>query len=137
MSKNIIKLTESDIKNIIKEAVEQVIAEGCEQNLEEGFWGDKWNQTKSAAKTLTQKGDVSLQNRFKNAKSNWKTQGELNDINNLAQALYNFVEAGQLNPNMTIAQLLGGKLNGNKFGRMSSMAANRKSQISKKGGASY
>lgn len=137
MDKNVIRLTESDLKNIIKETVEQIVMESSEQNLEEGFWGDKWNQAKSAAKTLTQKGDVSLGNRVKNATSNWKTQGELNDINNLATALSNFVEAGKLNPNMTIAQLIGGKMNGNKFGRMSAMAANRKSQIAKKGGSAY
>lgn len=135
--KKVIRLTESDIHNIVKETVETIIKENCEQNLEEGFWGDKWNQAKSAANTLTQKGDVSLGKRFKNAASNWKTQGELNDINNLSQALSNFVEAGQLNPNMTIAQLIGGKMNGNKFGRMSGMAANRKSQIAKKGGSAY
>ena len=61
----------------------------------------------------------------------------MNNINNLAAQLSNFVEAGQLNPNMTIAQLIGGKMNGNKFGRMSGMAANRKSQIAKRGGSAY
>ena len=33
-----------------------------------------------------------------------------------------------------IAQLVGGKYNDNKFGRMSGMIANRKSQISRRGG---
>lgn len=55
MDKNVIRLTESDLKNIIKETVEQIVMESSEQNLEEGFWGDKWNQAKSAAKTLTKK----------------------------------------------------------------------------------
>ena len=35
---------------------------------------------------------------------------------------------------MTIAQLVGGKYNGNKFGRMSGMIGNRQSQISRRGG---
>ena len=39
--KKVIRLTESDIHNIVKETVETIIKESCEQNLEEGFWGDK------------------------------------------------------------------------------------------------
>ena len=79
----------------------------------------------------------SLKNKIQNAKTNWKQQGEINNINNLRQQLINFVEAGQLNPNMTIGQLIGGKYNNNRFGRMNGMVANRKSQISRKGGNSY
>ena len=55
-------------------------------------------------------------------------------MNNLKQQLEQFIDSGQLNPQMTIAQLVGGKYNDNKFGRMSGMIANRKSQISKRGG---
>jgi hypothetical protein len=138
MNRNVIRLTESDLHHIIKEAVEQVIFEGAEQEIEEGWLGDKWNQTKSAAKTMFQNNpDASLADRFKGAKANWKTQGELNDINSLKQALSDFVDAGQLSPQMTIAQLIGGKYNGNKFGRMTGMAANRRGQISRRGGEAY
>ena len=135
MEKKSIRLTESELQSIIREAVESVIKESDE--LEEGWFGDKWNQAKSASKTMFQKGDLNLKDRFKNAGKNWNTQGELNNINNLASQLSAFVEAGQLNPNMTIAQLIGGKMNNNKFGRMSGMAANRKSQINKRGGSAY
>lgn len=135
MEKKTIRLTESDLRALIKEAVENAIQESDE--LEEGWFGDKWNQAKAAGNTLMQKGDVSLKNRFKNAGKNWASQGELNNINNLASQLSAFVEAGQLNPNMTIAQLIGGKMNNNKFGRMSAMSANRKSQIAKRGGSAY
>lgn len=135
MEKKSIRLTESELHSLIKEAVESVIKESDE--LEEGWFGDKWNQAKSAGKTMFQKGDLNLKDRFKNASKNWNTQGELNNINNLASQLSAFVEAGQLNPNMTIAQLIGGKMNNNKFGRMSGMAANRKSQINKRGGSAY
>ena len=135
MDKKVIKLTESDLHNIIKEAVEQVMLENVEE-LEEGWFGDKWNQTKTAAKTFTQNSSqpMSMKDRFNKAKANWNTQGELNNINKLINSLSEFVDAGQLNPQMTIAQLIGGKYNNNKFGRMSSMVANRKSQISKRGG---
>lgn len=134
MNKTTIKLTEAELHSLIKEAVESVIES---EELEEGWFGDKWNQAKSAGNTMFQKGDMGIKDRFKNAQKNWNAQGELNNINNLAAQLSAFVEAGQLNPNMTIAQLIGGKMNGNKFGRMSGMAANRKSQISKRGGSSY
>lgn len=138
MEKKIIKLTESDLHNIIKESVEQIIRENAEQELEEGWFGDKMNQIKSAGSTMLNKGNGStFSQKMQNAKSNWKTQGQLNDLNNLAKTLNDFVEAGKLNPNMTIAQLIGGKINNNKFGRISSMAANRRSQIAKKGGSHY
>ena len=50
---NKIKLTEKELNQIIKESVNLIIKEN--QELEEGWLGDKWNQTKTAAKTLTQK----------------------------------------------------------------------------------
>ena len=75
-----------------------------------------------------------LKQKFNNAKQNWNTQGQLNGLNNLKQQLEQFIDSGQLNPQMTIAQLVGGKYNGNKFGRMSGMIGNRQSQISRRGG---
>lgn len=135
MEKKTIRLTESDLRALIREAVENAIQESDE--LEEGWFGDKWNQAKAAGNTLMQKGDVSLKDRFQKAGKNWASQGELNNINNLASQLSAFVEAGQIDPNMTIAQLIGGKMNNNKFGRMSAMSANRRSQIAKRGGSAY
>ena len=59
---------------------------------------------------------------------------KLNNLSNLRQQLEQYVEAGQLNPQMTIAQLVGGKLNNNKFGNLSAKMANRQGQISRRGG---
>lgn len=133
MSKIVLK--EEELMALVTESVKKIINESVQSGeLDEGWFGDKWNQIKTGANTLTQGGDMSLKDRFGAAKKNWTSQGELNNINNLSAQLSKFVEAGQLNPNMTIAQLIGGKINGNKFGRMSAMAANRKSQISKRGG---
>ena len=130
-----IVLNEKDLMTLVNESVKKIINEAIQNGeLDEGWFGDKWNQVKTGANTLAQGGDMSLKDRFGAAKKNWTSQGELNNINNLSAQLSKFVEAGQLNPNMTIAQLIGGKINGNKFGRMSAMAANRKSQISKRGG---
>jgi hypothetical protein len=61
----------------------------------------------------------------------------LNGLNNLSQQLSQFVDNGQLDSQMTIAQLIGGKYNGGKFGRMSGMAANRMGQINRRGGTAY
>lgn len=130
-----VTLNEEALNKLIAESINRVIKESIENGeLDEGWLGDKWSQMKTGANTLAQSGDMSLKDRFGAAKKNWTSQGELNNINNLSAQLRKFVEAGQLNPNMTIAQLIGGKMNGNKFGRMSAMAANRKSQISKRGG---
>ena len=129
-----IRLTESDLHRMIQESVNEVINE---MEIEEGWIGDKWNQFKSAAQTATQRGEMNMKDRFVNAKKNWNTQGELNDINNLISQLSNFVDKGQIDPQKTVAQLIGGKYNNNKFGSMSGMAANRKAQISRRGGNFY
>lgn len=129
-----ININENDLNRIIKESIEKHLNE---QNIEEGFFGDKWKQLKSAGKTAIQGGDMSMKDRFNVAKKNYSTQGELNNINNLISSLSAFVDNGQINPQMTIAQLIGGKYNNGKFGKMTGMRNNRMSQISKRGGASY
>ena len=132
MNKKPIKLTEQDLHFLVENTVQAYLTEN---GMGEGWFGDKWNQTKTAANTMFQgnKG-AGLKQKFNNAKQNWNTQGQLNGLNNLKQQLEQFIDSGQLNPQMTIAQLVGGKYNGNKFGRMSGMIGNRQSQISRRGG---
>ena len=74
------------IRLCVNEAINQQIADG---ELEEGWLGDKWNQTKSAVKTFTNsdKGNDTLSDRWKNTKKNWDSQGELNDFQNLRNQL--------------------------------------------------
>ena len=45
---NRIRLTESDLHRIIEESVQNVLEEQMYEELEEGWFGDKWNQAKSA-----------------------------------------------------------------------------------------
>lgn len=139
MEKNIVRLNEEQIQQIVTESVKRILAEVNfnEENMEEGWLGDKWKQAKSAASSAKGLATNGITNTFKNMKSNWNTQGELNGLNDLRQKLEQFIDNGQLNPQMTIAQLVGGKYNSNKFGRLSGMQANRRSQISKKSGSSY
>lgn len=94
---------------------------------------------KTVWSTLTQNSDddLTLGQRWDKTKKNWNTQGDLNGLNNLMQQLSAFVDNGQLNPQMTIAQLIGGKYNGGKFGRMSAMIGNRRGQVSRRGGTAY
>lgn len=128
-----IQLTEQDLHMLVEDAVRTYLVN--EGEIEEGWFGDKWNQAKTAANTMFQGNQgAGLRQKFNNARQNWNTQGQLNGLNNLKQQLEQFIDSGQLNPQMTIAQLVGGKYNGNKFGRMSGMIGNRQSQISKRGG---
>lgn len=127
-----IQLTEQDLHFLVEDAVKNILREN---GMEEGWFGDKWNQTKTAANTMFQGNQgAGLKQKFNNARKNWNTQGQLNGLNNLKQQLEQFIDSGQLNPQMTIAQLVGGKYNGNKFGRMTGMIGNRQSQIARNGG---
>ena len=129
-----IKIKESDLNRIVSESVQRVL---MENEMEEGWFGDKWNQTKSAASTAFGRENGNIRQRFQNAKKNWNTQGDLNGLNNLRQQLSKLLDTKQISPNTTVAQLVGGKYNNGKFGTMSGMAANRKGQIGRRGGNSY
>lgn len=133
MEKKLIRLTESDLHRIVKESVESIIAEN---DMDEGWFGDKWNQTKSAVGTAFN-GGGNFGQRLQNAKKNWGTQGDLNNINNLRQQLIQLLDDRKISPQTTVAQLVGGKYNNNKFGTMTGMAANRMGQISRRGGNAY
>lgn len=129
-----IRLTESELQNIIEESVRRVIAENTE---DEGKVRDKWNQIKSAGHTLFNRNGGNFPQRFKNARKNFTTQGELNDINGLIQQLSQLLDARKISPQTTVAQLVGGKYNNNRFGTMTGMAGNRKRQILRLGGTAY
>ena len=131
-----IRLTEGDLHRIIRECVNDVLTE---DEMEEGWLGDKWNQTKSAVKTFASNnnGESTLSDRWTRAKKNWNSQGELNGLQSLRNQLSQYLDAGQIAPETTVAQLVGGKYNNNKFGKLTGQIANRKSQISNRGGSAY
>lgn len=144
-----ITLTESQLRKIVENATRRIVQE-YEQNvdgntenqeeLEEGWLNDKWNQTKSAFNTMTQRNgnsDMGIKDMFQAAKKNWNTQGELNGLNDLIEKLSKFIDSGNIDPQMTIGQLIGGKYNNNKFDKMSAIANNRKAQIKRRGGNFY
>ena len=127
-----IRLTESELHYIVNEAVNTILQE----EMEEGTW----NNLKTGAKTFfsnksnnDESGIKGLQNRWKNAKANYKTQGELDDMSGLIQQLSQLLDARKISPQTTVAQLVGGKYNSNKFGTMSGMMNNRKAQLRSRG----
>ena len=126
-----IRLTESELHYIVNEAGNTVIQE----QIDEGMW----NNLKTGAKTFfgdSSKGATGLkgiQNRWKNAKANYKTQGELDDMSGLIQQLSQMLDARQISPQTTVAQLVGGKYNNNRLGTMTGMVANRKGQLNRRG----
>lgn len=129
MNKKTIRLTESDLHNIVQESVMNVL---MENEMEEGFW----NQVKSGASTFFN-GEGGLKDRWNKTKKNYQAQGELDNLNGLRQQLEQYIDAGMIDPQTTVAQLIGGKYNGNKFGKLTGQIANRKGNISRRGGSSY
>ena len=130
-----IRLTESHLNDVIREWVYNVLNE---EDMEEGWLSNKFKQGKQALKTAFQDGDeMSIRDRWNNAKKNWSNQGELNNLNDLIQSISEFVDNGEIDPQTTIAQLIGGKYNHGRFGRMTGKAANRRNQIARLGGTAY
>ena len=130
-----IRLTESQLNDIIRESVYNVLNE---EDMEEGWLSNKFKQGKQALKTAFQDSDeMSIRDRWNNAKKNWSNQGELNNLNDLIQSISEFVDNGEIDPQTTIAQLIGGKYNHGRFGRMTGKAANRRNQIARLGGTAY
>lgn len=99
-----IRLTESALRDMIRESVERVLVE---EGVNEGWFGDKWNQVKNAAGTAFSGNGGSLQTRYSNAKKNWDTQGELNGMNNLQQQLMQLLDDRKISPDTTVGQLVG------------------------------
>lgn len=119
-----VRLTESEFRAMVEQTVNEALQD-------EGFW----NNIKTGAKTFvsnTNKGD-GIKGRFQNAKKNYKLQGEYDNMQGLIKQLSQFIDAGQIDPNTTIAQLVGGKYNNNKFGRMTGKMNNRMSQMRNNG----
>ena len=130
-----IRLTESQLNDLIRESVYNVLNE---EDMEEGWLSNKFKQGKQALKTAFQDSDeMSIRDRWNNAKKNWSNQGELNNLNDLIQSISEFVDNGEIDPQTTIAQLIGGKYNNGRFGRMTGKAANRRNQIARLGGTAY
>lgn len=134
MERQVVRLTEEQLHNIISESVQMILSEN---EQEEGWFGDKWNQVKSAYQTATQDNGVDFKKRMQNVKKNWNTQGQVNNLSNLINQLTQLVQQNKIDPQITVGQLVGGKYNQGKVGKLTLMRGNRKGQISRRGGKSY
>ena len=122
--KQTVRLTESELRAMVQETINEALQD-------EGIW----RNLKTGAKTFlsnTNNGD-GIKGRFQNARKNYKLQGEYDNLQGLIKQLSQFIDAGEIDPNMTIAQLVGGKYNNNKFGKMTGKMNNRMSQMRRNG----
>ena len=132
-----IKLNEEQLKSIISESVKKVLREfeepiEMEEEVNENETEESWNQFKTGAKTFFSNNNgskQSLKDRWNSAKKNYGTQGELDSIQNIIAQLSKLIDEKQIDPQITVAQLVGGKYNRGRFGKMTGMAANRQNQI--------
>lgn len=135
-----IKLNEEQLRNIIKESIENYLGELDENEVEEGFGRNLMQGAKSffgkgeAGKNggfERTNGGLNIGKRFNAAKTNFQMTKEGDKINDVIKFLEDMVETKKLSPDMTIAQLIGGKLNNNKYGTLYAMKDNRTSRASK------
>lgn len=136
MENKVVRLTEQDINHIIKESVEKIINENMEQEtiidkLTAGAYGLIGRDLNGKRRGKKGAGLSQLGRRYNAMKRNFHLKGEYDEIQKVADFLKKQVQDRKLNPNMTIAQLIGGAINGNKFGVLSGMANNRLSQSSR------
>lgn len=125
-----IQLTENELCNFISECVEKSL-------IEEGWFGDKWNQVKAATTTALNSDGNTVKDRFNNARDSWQAQGDLNYYSGLISQLSQLVNSRKINPNMTIAQFIGGQYNNGRYGTLTGIADNRFSKIKRLGGKAY
>ena len=136
--KRTIKLNEAELHDIIRESVytvlnEEELEEGFINNLTQGvksFFGNG-DAGKKTSGEIRQNGGLNLGKRINAAKTNYQMTKEGGKINDVIQFLEDMVAKKQLSPQTTIAELIGGKLNDNKYGRLSAMRDNRTSRASR------
>nr|DAX54020.1 MAG TPA: hypothetical protein [Caudoviricetes sp.] len=135
--KQVIRLTESDLQNIIEESVRRVMTENEE---DESWLGDKFRQGARAAQSFMGRGSdgssmanagetqptYNLRGRMNAAKNGWKEQGRMNGNNNNLEVLEDL--AKRFGPDMSLGKLI------NKL-RMSNLGAS--GRISQAAGKIY
>jgi hypothetical protein len=138
----IVRLTEEEFVGVIKESVMEILAENGValnedffDNLKSGaraFFGKGPGDNNATSKAArTQSGGLNLKKRFDAAKTGFEMRKQGDEIGQVVQFLKDLVAKKELDPSFTIAQLIGGKLNGNKFGVLDAMKNNRSAQASR------
>lgn len=123
-----IKLTESQLRGMIQEAIEDAMNDEC---VDEGLW----NQMKTGVKTFANNSG-NLKNRWGAAKKNYQTQGQMDQMDSLKgdmvkvqDKLQQMLDSGLLTPQTTVEQILS---NQTKFNSFSGKRANLQGQINRR-----
>lgn len=133
------KIKESELKEIISECVQEVLMENQQeeglrdfgQGVASFFGRGEAGANNNKNKELRQNGGLNFGKRIKAAKTNYQMSKESRQINDVIAFLEDLVAKKQLTPETTIADLIGGTLNGNKYGRLHGMRDNRTSRASR------
>lgn len=135
------KITEKELHKLISECVREVLMEnqqeeGTGRNIVQGIRGFLGKGEAGAGNKKNQSlrkgnGGLNLGKRIKAAKTNFNMTKEGDKINDVIAFLEDLVSKKQLKPETTIADLIGGELNGNKYGRLHGMRDNRISRASR------
>lgn len=108
--KQTIKLTESELRemivNAINESMEEGENEGLLKNLRAGASAFMGNQTNDAEGNGLQKAATTLGNKFKAAKQNFQSQGRWDNLEKVRASVKQLVDDGKINPQMTVQQLI-------------------------------
>ena len=126
-------INETQLRNLV---ANMIMEELEAQQLDEGWFGDKWNQARSGASTFFQRNSGKTpQDRWQNTKQNWSNQGDINRFRNLKKDVVDFMNFLQnsggrlrLNYQSTIGELIGS---------LETMTGARSSQIGRTGGNAY
>ena len=119
---NTIRISEENLRNIISEAVANVLAE---ENIEEGIL-DFGSQLGAGIKTAVGAKDKGFMDRMKAGYDNFKTKGEINKLENLRKILLKMIEDGEIDPKMPVGKLAG-------IGSISDTIGQKKAQMKSKG----
>ena len=119
---NTIRISEENLRNMISEAVANVLAE---ENMDEGIL-DFGSQISAGIKTAVGAKDKGFMDRMKAGYDNFRTKGEINKLENLRKILLKMIEDGEIDPKMPVGKLAG-------IGSISDTIGQKKAQMKNKG----
>ncbi len=127
MKKQMIRLTESELHQIIEESVKAIIKE----NMEQEGWLDNMKAGANAFfKSPQAAGGLNLGKRMGAGKANFNSRAKYDELRGIMAQLKALVDANKIDANVTVGQLIGNKGVG---GKLRGMAINQASQMKSRG----
>ena len=139
MAKEIIRLNETVLENLITKCLNEALEEN---DIEEGVWNNVKTGVKSAfgkgvgseaSQDKRKGGGINLKKRWNAAKQGYNSQDIADKIDNVVNYLKDLIEQGKIDPNQTVQELVYSVGGRNKFGRgnLSTMRAQANAKASK------